>query len=60
VALTVVYTPRAEKTLNDLDPPDRQRIRRRINAYAADPDGAGHDVVRLVDYVPPLRLRVGD
>ena len=60
MALRFVYTNRAKKELNEVPPADRQRIVRRVEAYAAEPDAPRHDVRRLVNTSPGYRLRVGN
>ncbi len=60
MALHFVYTSRAKKELNAVPSADRERITRRIEAYAADPGAPQHDVWRLVSMSPTNRLRVGD
>lgn len=60
VPLRLTITPRALKDLQWLPPDDRARVRRRIEAYAATPDDARHDIIPLVGRMSGLRLRVGD
>jgi mRNA interferase RelE/StbE len=60
LALRFVYTNRAKKELNGVPPADRERIARRVEAYAAEPSSPRHDVRRLVNMSPANRLRVGD
>ena len=60
MALELVVLPRAEKDLARLPHADRDRIKVRIEAYAADPRDPHHDVVALVGTVGGFRLRVGD
>ncbi len=53
-------TASAEKQFAHLPAADQQRIRARLNAYAAAPEEAGHDVIMLVNRKGLMRLRVGD
>jgi mRNA-degrading endonuclease RelE of RelBE toxin-antitoxin system len=58
--LSLVYTRRALRDLARLPAADRQRIRERLNAYAAAPDAAGQDVSPLKGTPGDFRLRSGD
>ena len=49
----------AWKQLDYVPPPDRKRIRARIDAYRSDPAGLGHDVAPLIGESGMRRLRVG-
>jgi len=60
MVLLVEYEPRAVKELHWLPLTDKQRITRRIVAYAADPASTAHDVVPLRGTADGFRLRVGD
>ena len=59
MALTVVYARDARKALVGIGARDRERILLRVEAYAAVPDAASHDVRTLVAQQPGFRLRVG-
>lgn len=59
-ALELVITPRALKDLARLPTADRDRVIRRIEAYAEEPSNPHHDVIGLVGRLSGLRLRVGD
>jgi mRNA interferase RelE/StbE len=58
--LSLVFTTRARRDLRSLPAVDRQRMTDRLKAYAAAPDAAGHDVVRLAGKPEGFRLRSGD
>jgi mRNA interferase RelE/StbE len=58
--LNLTYTRAAVKELRAMPAPDRERMRRRLNAYAADPDAPGHDVLPLAGEPGGFRLRSGD
>ena len=60
MALEIVTTRDAAKDLPKLPNADRERVERRIEAYAAAPEAPGHDVVPLVGSLGLFRLRVGD
>jgi len=49
--------PTAERDLDRMSPEVAHRVLRKIEAMQNDLAG---DVKRLVDFVPPYRLRVGD
>jgi mRNA interferase RelE/StbE len=59
MALEVAYSRRSARDLADLPVRDRDRVVKRLNAYAAAPEQAYHDVIHLVG-TPRYRLRVGD
>lgn len=58
--MRLVITPSAHKQLTRVPRYDAERIGQRIEGYAADPAGPGHDVVKLAGSVSQYRLRVGD
>lgn len=58
--LEIVTTRDAAKDLSKLPGADRERAMRRIEAYAEEPEGAGHDVVPLAGTRGLFRLRSGD
>jgi mRNA-degrading endonuclease RelE of RelBE toxin-antitoxin system len=58
--LELVILPRAQKDLARLPHADRDRIKARIEAYAATPGDPRHDVVSLVGTRSGFRLRAGD
>lgn len=60
MGLDVVTTRDAAKDLARLPLTDRDRIARRIEAYADAPDATGHDVVPLAGSPGLFRLRSGD
>jgi mRNA interferase RelE/StbE len=60
VELELFILPRAQKDLARLPHADRERIKARVEAYAAVPRDPRHDVVALVGTRAGYRLRVGD
>ena len=60
MALELRIQPRAEKDLAGLPRDVRDRIKARIEAYAAEPQNTRHDVVPLLGSLSGHRLRVGD
>lgn len=60
MALEIVTTRDAGKDLSKLPKLDRERVERRVEAYASAPDAPGHDVIPLVGAPGLFRLRVGD
>ena len=60
MALELVIRPRALKDLARLPHADRDRVKVRIEAYAASPRDPRHDVVALAGTMVGYRLRVGD
>jgi mRNA-degrading endonuclease RelE of RelBE toxin-antitoxin system len=56
---TLVITKRAHAHLDGLPTGDRDRMVRRLEAYAADPENPRHDV-RLIIGQEKWRLRSGD
>jgi mRNA-degrading endonuclease RelE of RelBE toxin-antitoxin system len=60
VALRILFTARAEKEFDELQQPDRDRLRERLVAYAADPSHPQHDVRPLTGSRGSYRLRSGN
>jgi mRNA interferase RelE/StbE len=58
--LEIVTTRDAAKDLAKLPNADRERVERRIEAYAEAPEAAGHDVIPLAGARGLFRLRSGD
>jgi mRNA interferase RelE/StbE len=58
--LSLTLTRRALRDLRGLPATDRQRMIVRLEAYAATPDAAGHDVIPLEGIRGAFRLRSGD
>jgi mRNA-degrading endonuclease RelE of RelBE toxin-antitoxin system len=58
--LALLYGPQVRKDFAGIPDADRQRIRRRIAAYAEDAEAPGHDVVPLQGRPNTYRLRSGD
>ena len=58
--MELVILPRAQKDLAGLPHADRDRIKAKIEAYAATPADPRHDVVALVGTRFGFRLRAGD
>jgi mRNA-degrading endonuclease RelE of RelBE toxin-antitoxin system len=59
VALTVAFTRRGEKEFLELALVDRNRIRERLLAYAAEPDHPRHDLRPVIGTDDVLRMRSG-
>ncbi len=55
-----MFRPQAAKDFLGLERSDRERIERRVQAYADDPGAPQHDVRMLVGMSGLSRLRVGD
>lgn len=60
MGLRIVFTARAEKEFDELQRPDRDRLKERLIAYAADPANSRHDVAPLVGSRGSYRLRSGN
>jgi mRNA interferase RelE/StbE len=58
--LRLIISQRALKDLIGLPRRDKERVEDRIEAYASDPTGWTHDVMKLVGTASLYRLRVGD
>ena len=58
--LSLTYSRRALKDLRTLPGVDRLRILDRLEAYAAEPEAPGHDVLPLAGQPGDYRLRFGD
>lgn len=56
----ISYHKRALKDLAAIPTNIRDRIRRKINQYAADPASLANQVVKMQGNEPGYRLRVGD
>jgi len=60
VGVRIEYEPAAVEDLHWLPRVDKQRVHRKVLAYAADPGATGHDVVALRGTLDGYHPRVGD
>lgn len=58
--MRLTYARQAQRDLRSLPRADRLRIIDRLDAYAADPEGAQHDVIPLAGTPNGYRLRFGN
>ncbi len=58
--MNLIISRLASKDLTRLPRADRERVEKRIEAFAADPGSRVHAVVKIVGADTLFRLRVGD